>query len=143
VGLVVLGLAVTFVFYGLQLIQSLQQHPDITVGWSGDTSETEPDTSFDYSYSGASETVEVHVEGGETFTAQRVQFEGQGVVDSGAQWHETDPTVGPTSRVGAGDSAVVEVTGPDYALEIVWESADGEERSVIGTSTGPGRQTTR
>jgi len=99
-----------------------------------------PATSFDHNYSEANGTVEVTVEEGETFTAERVRFEGEGVADPGARWHEKDPDSGSTDSVERGDSAVVDVTGPDYTLELVWESADGDTQVVISASTGPGQQ---
>ena len=66
---------------------------------------------------------------------------GSGLVDPGARWHEKSSAIGPADSVGLGDSVVVEVTGPDYLIEIAWESSDGETRVVLDTDSGPERGT--
>jgi hypothetical protein len=103
----------------------------------GDTNEFAPATSFEYDYNETTGEVEIQPTSGDTFNASQVRFEGDGLVDPGARWHEKSSAIEPTDSVGLGDSVVVEVTGPDYLIEIAWESSDGETRVVIDTNTGP------
>ena len=106
----------------------------------GNPLEQPPDTSFNYSYVEENQTVKVQVEDGETFDPVRIHFEGEQLADPGAPWNAKDPDARAFSVATPGDSVVIEVTGDDYLIEVVWESQSGEKESVISTSTGPGRQ---
>jgi len=87
----------------------------------------------DYNESGAN-VVTLTVQGGDTFDAENVEFEGD--VDSAEDWTDAND-INDGDSVSAGDSIDIDVTGPDYVVELVWQDDDGGESNIIRTLEGP------
>jgi len=87
--------------------------------------------------------VTLTVEGGDTFDAESVTFEGDlapqtdASVDEGGDDWTVSSNFNDGDSVSAGDSIEVGVSGPDYTVELVWQGDDGGESSIIRTLEGP------
>lgn len=132
----------------------------VTVGEDSDSSDLADDgaprVSFDHRYNtpDADEdpgTLQLMVVAGETFTAERVRFEGTNIGDSGGNaWHEATAHPGgdtpePDSTIRAGDRAQLgsgtlddgDTVQEEFELDIVWSSEDGGSSTIIGSPDGP------
>jgi len=103
-----------------------------------------PQVSLESDYNETNDNVvTLTVQGGDTFDASNVEFEGDlanqtdaDVESGGDDWTaSSDFTDGDS--VSAGDSIEVGVTGPDYTVELVWQDDAGGESSIIRTLEGP------
>jgi len=100
-----------------------------------------PQVTFKYTYdSGAGELTVRHF-AGDTFESDRVRFRGTGLDtnDLGKTWTELsdDPSVSSNTEIQTGDRATIGVTDREFEAELVWESDDGEESSIISRNSGP------
>jgi flagellin-like protein len=95
-----------------------------------------PQVSLETDYNENDNIVTLTVQGGDTFNAQNVEFEGD-VPDDGAEdWTDAND-INDGESVSAGDSIDIDVTGPDYVVELVWQDDAGGESSIIRTLEGP------
>jgi len=93
-----------------------------------------PQVSLESDYNEGDNIVTLTVQGGDTFGAENVEFEGD--VYSAEDW--TDATgINGGDSVSAGDSIDIDVTGPDYVVELVWQDDAGGESNIIRTLEGP------
>jgi FlaG/FlaF family flagellin (archaellin) len=102
-----------------------------------------PSVNFEEEFDNSSNNVTVTVTAGDRFDATLVTFTGD-VADTGANvssagdnWTEAAGVTVDNATVGAGTQVVVGVTGPAYEVDIVFESEDGQESTIIGTLEGP------
>jgi flagellin-like protein len=105
------------------------------LGFADETGSSAPQISLesDYNESGAN-VVTLTVQGGDSFDAESVEFEGD--VDSAEDWTDAND-INDGDSVSAGDSIDIDVAGPDYVVELVWQADDGGESSIIRTLEGP------
>jgi len=102
-----------------------------------------PQVSLDSDYNEDDNVVTLTVEGGDTFDAENVEFEGDlapqtdASVDEGGDDWTASSDFNDGDSVSAGDSIEVGVSGPDYTVELVWQGDDGGESSIIRTLEGP------
>jgi len=102
-----------------------------------------PQVSLDSDYNEDDNVVTLTVEGGDTFDAENVEFEGDlstspdaAVGEGGDDW-TVSSEFNDGDSVSAGDSIEIGVSGPDYTVELVWQGDDGGELSIIRTLEGP------
>jgi len=102
-----------------------------------------PQVSLDSDYNEDDNVVTLTVEGGDTFDAENVEFEGDlstssdaAVGEGGDDW-TVSSEFNDGDSVSAGDSIEIGVSGPDYTVELVWQGDDGGESSIIRTLEGP------
>jgi len=103
----------------------------------GNTQETVPNTNFDFDYDDPSDTLEISVSGGESFTARRVSFEGSNIGGfSGQRWDEK-ASAGPQSQISAGESVEDSPVTSDYEIQVIWISEDTETSTTLAEDSGP------
>jgi flagellin-like protein len=112
------------------------------LGFSENESIT-PQVTFDYTYdseagSNAGELTVRHF-AGDTFESDRVRLRGTGLKSSdlGETWTELDSSISSNTDVRTGSRITVGVTDREFEAELIWESDDGEESSVISQNSGP------
>jgi FlaG/FlaF family flagellin (archaellin) len=102
----------------------------------GDTSNPAPQVSFDYDYDSTDEILEITVSSGDRVESDRLTFEGNDF--SGGTWTSNRVSNSGTNTVlSAGDTAELNSVTPDFELDIVFTSEDGQDSSIISTRTGP------
>lgn len=109
------------------------------IGDSSRGSTPPPNVVFAYDYSEDENVVAVVHDGGDSVPANELFVRGSNVEDgSTGPVHELDGNdYAPGDQLEAGDEIRVAVTGPDYELRIVWESADTDDSATIGANRGP------
>ena len=102
----------------------------------GDSDEVAPSVSFDYDvdYDESDDIVTITHSSGDSFTESNVGFTGDIADDN----DDNDVWGDGGDSVSAGDSTEVELDaeGDDWDLNIVWESDDGDDSSIIGGTSG-------
>jgi archaeal flagellin N-terminal-like domain len=113
-----------------------------TLGFSENQSVT-PQVTFDYTYdsdtgSNAGELTVRHYTG-DTFESDRVRLRGTGLnsSDLGKTWTELDTSIKNATDVRTGSRIIVGVIDSEFEAELIWESDDGKESSVISQTSGP------
>ena len=102
----------------------------------GDTGDQSPNPTFSTDYNSTSQNLTVEMTGGESFTAGRVTVTGTNIASSDRDkaWDELEnpySSPGPSSRVTAGDKAIVAVTNADWQIELVWEAESGDSSARL------------
>jgi len=102
-----------------------------------------PQVTFKYTYDSeagpnAGELTVRHF-AGDTFESDRVRLRGTGLDsgDLGKTWTELDTSISSNTNVQTGSRITVGVTDRGFEAELVWESDDGEESSIISRNSGP------
>ena len=114
------------------------------LGLGDQVSNTAPQASFSTDYDSGSDLVSVTHDGGDSIKASNLYFRGSNL-DLGAQDISTSDNSWPAasasgsnSKVVAGDSVDVGVTSAgDYTLNVVYQSATGDNSATLATATGP------
>jgi len=107
----------------------------------GETTSETPTASFSFGYDDTvapdpGGVVTVTHDSGDPIPAENIVVRGEKLNDEGAQWLDlNNANVGSNTRVVAGNSADVEVSGDDYVLNVIYE--DGDATTTLQTDEGP------
>lgn len=114
----------------------------------GDRTDPPPQVSFEYEYD-YGENLTIRVSGGDSFDSGRVSvdsfnssqvaFQGTGLgQDTDVTWTEADETFSSPMTVRSGDEVTLDdIQDPQFELDIVWRSPNGDRSAIIGTAVGP------
>lgn len=101
-----------------------------------------PQASFGFDYDSGNSIVTVSHEGGNGIEAQNLVFRGD-VANPGngedvtAEDQTWEQTLSPSSKVNAGKTIDVGVTGDDYEISVVYENPDSDSSSTLASDSGP------
>ncbi len=115
------------------------------LGFGSSQGSSLPQATFEFEYDQAAGTVTITHNGGDNIPADQLLIRGQGFgAASGADMTSAGPWAGTTSggsssdpTVAAGDSVTVGVSGGDYELRVIWESAEGGQGATLAMDQGP------
>jgi flagellin-like protein len=105
----------------------------------GQQNESPPTVTFDYEVnqiSGSNDEVIVQHISGDDFRSDRVEFEGSGLATTGETW-TVQAGLSDETTVRAGQEATIGITDEDFELDLVWSKNDGEQSSIISSTSGP------
>ncbi|KAA9400050.1 type IV pilin [Haloarcula sp. CBA1130] len=112
------------------------------LGLGDQVSNTAPQASFSTDYDGT-EIVTVTHEGGDSIKASNLYFRGDIDTNVGQVNNADNPVwpagqaSGSNSKVVAGNSVNVGVTGDSFTLNVVYQSPNGDNSATLATASGP------
>ncbi len=114
------------------------------LGLGDQVSNTAPQASFSTEYDDGNDWVKFTHEGGDSIKASNLYFRGD--VASGSEGDNPDMTSegtwkggasGSNSKVVAGNSVTVGVDSDSFTINLVYQSAEGDNSATLATASGP------
>ncbi|MFB6223008.1 MAG: type IV pilin [Haloarcula sp.] len=113
------------------------------LGLGDQVSDTAPQASFSTDYDSDNDHVTVTHDGGDSIKASNIYIRGTEIGGSGddvnsdnTNWPDSQ-TSGSNSKVVAGDRIDVGVNNDGFEINVVYQSAAGDNSATLATATGP------